>query len=83
MDGLGKVAISGDTGDLAGHRPIDSGEQTLTLPKLTVGDRWLGKNDELQMESAVVDKVRSLVGGTCTVFQRMTWPVACFACAPM
>lgn len=41
------------------------------LPKLLVGDQWLGQNRDLKTATPVVDKVCALVGGTCTVFQRM------------
>ena len=41
------------------------------LPKMLVGDRWLGQNTDPGVTSPVVDRVKSLVGGTCTIFQRM------------
>lgn len=46
-------------------------KSSLRLPKMLVGNRWLGQNAELGQESLVVDQVKSLVGGTCTIFQRM------------
>ena len=45
--------------------------ETVTLPRLMVGDAWLGQTVDPAQPVAVVDKVRSLVGGTCTLFQRM------------
>jgi len=42
-----------------------------SLPKMLVGDQWLGRNFEINVESPIVDHVQSLVGGTCTIFQRM------------
>jgi methyl-accepting chemotaxis protein len=45
--------------------------QPIELPKMMVGERWLGQNRELTQPSLVVDKARNLVGGTCTIFQRM------------
>ena len=44
---------------------------TLTLPKMLVGGTWLGQNTDMAQPSPVVDKTRALVGGTCTIFQRM------------
>ncbi len=41
------------------------------LPKLAAGRDWLGKNATFSKPSPVVDATRSLVGGTCTIFQRM------------
>jgi len=46
-------------------------EQPVELPKMMVGRDWLGQNQDPGQPSLVVDKVRSLVGGTCTIFQRM------------
>lgn len=41
------------------------------LPKLMVGDTWLGQNFNPQIRTVVVDDVQDLVGSTVTVFQRM------------
>jgi methyl-accepting chemotaxis protein len=41
------------------------------LPKMMVGKQWLGQNTDMAVASPVVDKVKELVGGTCTVFQRI------------
>ena len=43
----------------------------IDLPKMLAGDTWLGQNGDMKVVSPVVDKVQALVGGTCTVFQRM------------
>ncbi len=44
---------------------------SVDLPAMMVGDNWLGQNYDLSVQSPVVDKVKELVGGTCTIFQRM------------
>ena len=43
----------------------------LALPKMTVGGKWLGQNQDPAHPSPVVDEVKAMVGGTCTIFQRM------------
>jgi methyl-accepting chemotaxis protein len=43
----------------------------LTLPKMQIGDRWLGQNQDAESPTPLVDEIKSLVGGTATVFQRM------------
>ena len=43
----------------------------VTLPKMLVGNTWLGQNTDIAVGSPVVDEVKELVGGTCTIFQRM------------
>ena len=41
------------------------------LPKMKAGNMWLGQNTDVNAESPVVDAAHNLVGGVCTVFQRM------------
>ncbi|MFH1739993.1 MAG: Cache 3/Cache 2 fusion domain-containing protein [bacterium] len=41
------------------------------LPEMFVGKTSLGQNADMSVPSSIVDKVKELVGGTCTVFQRM------------
>ncbi len=41
------------------------------LPKLMVGDAWVGKITGMSKVAPVVDTVQNLVSATCTIFQRM------------
>ena len=43
----------------------------VSLPKMLVDGEWLGQNADLSVPSPIVDQVEDLVGGTCTIFQRM------------
>ncbi|OVE81831.1 hypothetical protein BVY04_02345 [bacterium M21] len=43
----------------------------VTLPKMQVGDKWLGNQKTFDEPSLVVDEVQELTAATCTVFQRM------------
>jgi len=43
----------------------------IELPRMMVGKDWLGQNSDVNQPSPVVDQVKSLVGGACTIFQRM------------
>jgi len=45
--------------------------QEVVLPKMLVAQKWLGQNADPRVASPIVDEVKSLVGGTCTIFQRM------------
>ena len=45
--------------------------QTLPLPKMMVGQTWLGANTSIHTASPIVDTVKDLMGVTCTIFQRM------------
>ncbi|MBD3221969.1 methyl-accepting chemotaxis protein [bacterium] len=46
-------------------------KRTVALPRMLVGDTWLGQNARASVSSPIVDEVRDLVGGTATIFQRM------------
>jgi len=45
--------------------------ETVELPRMMIGDSWLGQNREIGIPTPLVDDITMLVGGTCTVFQRM------------
>jgi hypothetical protein len=67
------------TGENVAWNAIDQGTkqvQSLQLPKFQVGGVWIGQNTDLGTAVPVVDKVKSLVGGVCTILQQMTgrWP---------
>lgn len=43
----------------------------VSLPKMLVGGAWLGQNTSTSVATPVVDEVKGMVGGACTIFQRM------------
>lgn len=43
----------------------------LNLPRMQVGDDWFGQNRAATTPTPLVDEIKTLVGGTATVFQRM------------
>jgi methyl-accepting chemotaxis protein len=45
--------------------------ESVSLRAMSLGGRAVTPNTDLAVPSPIVDKVRSLVGGACTVFQRM------------
>ncbi|MCX5828462.1 MAG: methyl-accepting chemotaxis protein [Deltaproteobacteria bacterium] len=45
--------------------------QKMNLPKMMVGGAWLGQNSSSSVATPVVDEVKRMVGGACTIFQRM------------
>ena len=46
-------------------------EQTLALPQMLIGKEAVIVNSDIKVSSPLVDDVQKLVGGTCTVFQRI------------
>ena len=45
--------------------------KSVQLPKLTIGNEWLGKNIDFSVDTYIVDDVANLIGGTITIFQRI------------
>lgn len=43
----------------------------VSLPQMTVGGAWFGQDASAGAQVPLVDEIQGLVGGTCTVFQRM------------
>ena len=50
---------------------LTQAKSTVTLPRLAVDGQWLGQNANMKTATPFVDDVKSLIGGTVTVFQRM------------
>jgi methyl-accepting chemotaxis protein len=50
---------------------FDKSVSRVQLPRMLLGTTGLGQNREIQDVSPIVDHVKRLVGGTCTIFQRM------------
>jgi PAS domain S-box-containing protein len=43
----------------------------ISIPKMMLGGLWLGQNEQMGMNTSVVDLIKRLVGDTCTIFQRI------------
>jgi methyl-accepting chemotaxis protein len=44
---------------------------SVRLPKMVVGGRWLGQVKDMNERVLIVDSVKELTGGACSLFQRM------------
>jgi methyl-accepting chemotaxis protein len=81
----GALAVAEDAVRRAGAMRFDAGapvawtavEQTtkaakaVELPRMLLGETWLGQNADAKAPSAVVDAVGALTDAKCTIFQRM------------
>lgn len=45
--------------------------QNVELPRMCLGDVWLGQITDMATAAPLVDQVKELTGTTCTIFQRM------------
>ena len=71
LHGMGEIGFADDSVSWTAVNQYTKEAIGLQLPKMTVGGQWLGRNSDPGVASPVVDDVKKLVGGTCTVFQRM------------
>ncbi|MBN1547359.1 MAG: Cache 3/Cache 2 fusion domain-containing protein, partial [Syntrophaceae bacterium] len=71
MATTGSVNFSGETLSWTVTNQFTKESKQVSLPKMMVGNSWLGQNKDVSAPSPIVDKVKKLVGGTCTIFQRM------------
>jgi signal transduction histidine kinase len=72
MELEGKVSF--DPATMVSWKAVNQYTKNITpvnLPRMNVGETWLGQNSDPKTASPIVDKVKELVGGTCTIFQRM------------
>jgi len=68
---LGKFSFSEEKVQWNAVNQITKQSQTIELQKMMIGGHWLEQNTGFDRESILVDKVQRLVGGACTIFQRM------------
>jgi len=67
----GAITFSEEAVDWVAINQYTKAGRPINLPKMMAGSIWLGQNSSMTTVSPVVDKTRQLVGGTCTIFQRM------------
>lgn len=67
----GDIKLSSETVSWKATNQVSGQSTSVSLPKLLVGDTWLGQNFDQRIYTPVIDDAVKLVGATCTVFQRM------------
>jgi HAMP domain-containing protein len=68
---LGPLGFSQETVAWSAVNQLDRSVTKLVLPRLTLGDAWIGQNADPAKPSPLVDRVKDLVGAEATLFQRM------------
>ncbi|MBF0257760.1 MAG: Cache 3/Cache 2 fusion domain-containing protein, partial [Desulfamplus sp.] len=72
LNRMGNVSLDpADTIEWNAINQFDKKAVKVSIPKMKVGGQWLGNNESISKVSPVVDHVKSLVGGTTTIFQRI------------
>lgn len=71
LDGKGEVGFSDESVTWNTVNQFTGESGTVELPKMMVGDLWLGQIADTNQTAPVVDETKDIAGGTCTIFQRM------------
>jgi methyl-accepting chemotaxis protein len=71
LENAGAVSFSDETVAWNAVDQYTKKSRQVNLPKMLLGDRWIGQNRDANATSPVVDRVKEMVGGTCTIFQRI------------
>jgi len=67
----GNIGLGQDTIQWTAVNQYTQESRIVSLPKMLVGNNWLGQNTYPSVQTLVVDQIQHLVGGTATIFQRM------------
>jgi methyl-accepting chemotaxis protein WspA len=67
----GAVSLSAETVEWEVINQETQKTQTLRLPKMLIGGKWLGKNSDISTPTPIVDDIYHVVGSNCTIFQRI------------
>lgn len=67
----GGISFSNDTVNWQAVNQFTKKSTTVELPKMFVGDNWLGQFSSPDQFAPLVDPVQSMLDVTCTIFQRM------------
>ncbi|MBN2428413.1 MAG: Cache 3/Cache 2 fusion domain-containing protein [Deltaproteobacteria bacterium] len=71
FDNTGSVNFPDESVTWKATNQFSKEKTNLQLPKMFVGNTWLGQNRGFSKVTPVVDHIGQLVGGTATIFQRM------------
>ncbi len=67
----GGINILSSTVEWDAKNQVTLQSERIALPKVAVGDTWLGQNTEKDSYTPVIDDAAGLIGNTCTIFQKM------------
>jgi HAMP domain-containing protein len=71
LERLGALGFSREAVTWRAVNQLDGSTAEVALPRLLLGGEWVGQNADPARSSALVDRVRELVGAEATLFQRM------------
>jgi methyl-accepting chemotaxis protein len=67
----GGLGLLDDSVEWQAVNQITKAASAVSLPRMALGDTWLGQNSDPNTPTPLVDEIMKLTGTTCTVFQTM------------
>jgi methyl-accepting chemotaxis protein len=67
----GGLTFSGETVPWNAINQFSKEVKEVRLPKMMVGGRWLGQTKDMTVPVMIVDQVKDMTGGACSLFQRI------------
>jgi len=71
LKSAGPLSFSSESVEWNAVNQFSKQKTSVKLPKMLFGNTWTGQNSDINKKTPIVDNVTALVGGTCTIFQRM------------
>jgi methyl-accepting chemotaxis protein len=71
LEQSGGIALSEEKANWNAVNQFTKESQSVTLPKMMLGDKWLGQNRDFKTPSLLVDGIQSNFGDVCTILQRV------------
>lgn len=71
LTNVGDITLSQETISWQATDQFTEKSIHIQLPKMFIGDEWLGQNTDKTIETPIVDDVELLIGETATIFQKM------------
>jgi len=71
LNSYGKPQFSKETVEWVTVNQFTREPAKMMLPKMMVGELWLGQNNRKEVKTPIIDEVTQMVGNTVTIFQRM------------
>jgi methyl-accepting chemotaxis protein len=71
LTSAGPLSLAGESVTWQAVNQVTQAASSVALPKLMLGSEWVGQNARFDTPSPIVDATKTLVGASCTLFQRM------------
>jgi methyl-accepting chemotaxis protein len=71
LTGTGAIQFASETVTWDAVNQDSKASVRVELPKMMAGETWLGKIADMSTAAPIVDETQKIIGGTCTIFQRM------------